>query len=68
MFRNEIGFADERLPVETVAVVDVGHQVFDVERAADVVDVFFVDGEPGKARFDDRAFDRFRIRPCGRAP
>ena len=56
---HEVGLADELLPVELVAVVDIGQQILDIERAADVVDVLLEDGDARKARCDDGLLDLF---------
>ena len=58
---DEIGFADQLLPREIAAVVDVGQQVLDVERPADIVHILLVDRDAREARFDDRPLDRLVI-------
>lgn len=57
MFGDEVGLADEALPGKVVAVVDVGEQVLDVERAADVVHLVLVDRDAREARLDDDPLD-----------
>ncbi len=57
MLRHEIGLADQLLPSELVAVVDVGQQILDIKRTPDVVDILLEDRNARKSRRDDRPLD-----------
>ena len=43
--RNVERLADKLLPAELVATFDVGHQVLDVERTLDVIQILVIDGD-----------------------
>ena len=52
-FRNEVGGADQFLPVEVLRIADVEQQVLGVQNAGDVVVRLFIDGDAREAATDN---------------
>ena len=57
VFGHEIGFSQQLLPAEFVAVVDVGQQILDVEDSLDIVQILVADRNAREARSDDAFLD-----------
>ena len=57
MLRHEIGAADQVLPLEVVAVRNIGQHVLYVKHAFHVVDPFLANRNPREARLYDHAAD-----------
>ena len=57
MFGHEIGFSQQLLPAEFVAVVDVGQQILDVEDSLDIVQILVADRNARETRSDDAFLD-----------
>ena len=52
-FRNEVGGADQFLPVEVLRIADVEQEVLGVQNASDVVVRLFIDGDAREAAADN---------------
>ena len=52
-FRNEVGGADQFLPVEVLRIADVEQQILGVQNAGDVVVRLFIDGDAREAATDN---------------
>ena len=55
MLGNKINLAQQLLPAELIAVVDIGQQVLDVERTLDIIQILVIDGDTRVTRLDDYA-------------